>query len=102
MAKSKGRRKGKSFTLPLAVVAGFGPLAGQMVYGYKTGRGIEGIGHYALAALTGFDSQTGSFGVGRMSKGLFPIIGGLLVHKLAGKLGINRALGQAGIPFVRI
>jgi hypothetical protein len=26
----------------------------------------------------------------------------LLVHKLAGKLGINRALGQAGIPFVRI
>lgn len=98
----KRKRRKAQMTLPVAVIAGFTPLLGQAVYGYKTGRGIEGIGHYTLAALTGFDSSNGSFAASRMTKGLLPIIGGLMVHKVAGKLGINRALGRAGIPYIRI
>jgi hypothetical protein len=96
------RRRKAGMTLPVAVIAGFTPLLGQALYGYKTGRGLEGIGHYTLASLTGFDSSNGSFSMARMNNGLFPILGGLLVHKLAGKLGVNRALANAHIPFIRI
>ena len=39
-----------------------------------------------------------------LSKGLYTkmMLGGLAVHWLAGKLGLNRALGRAKIPLIRV
>jgi hypothetical protein len=38
----------------------------------------------------------------RLRYGLLPVALGLGVHKIAGSLGINRMLSQAGIPLIRI
>jgi len=37
-----------------------------------------------------------------MRLGLMPLAVGVLVHKVAGRLGINRAIASTGIPFIRI
>ena len=101
MAKKKARRHSKGFTLPLAVVLGFVPIALHARDDLSTG-GVASLGDGMIRRLTGF----GSIGSGKtwepkyLWQGLFPILGGIMVHKLAGKLGVNRAL--SGIPFIRI
>lgn len=102
VVKVRSRRKA-GFTLPLAAIAGFGPLAGQIYFGYKTGRGLEGMIHYGVAALTGYDTDGGPWQpMYAVKNGLGPIILGVMVHKLASKLGVNRTLAGAGVPWIRI
>ncbi len=98
--------RAKKITIPLAVVAGF---ASPIIRTYQHGRdfGIAGeegaiaefsrimIGINPLKTPVAFESF-------RLRYGLLPVMLGLGVHKLAGYLGINRMLSQAGIPVVRI
>jgi hypothetical protein len=37
-----------------------------------------------------------------LMQGVGPIVVGVFVHKLASKLGINRGLARAGVPFLRV
>lgn len=99
--KTKSRRRGGGFTLPLAVVGGFAPLAIHAVDDYRVG-GITHVGRGLSCRLTGYRVDTGKWEPGWLMQGIVPILGGLFVHKLAGKMGVNRALANAGIPFVRI
>jgi hypothetical protein len=93
-------------TLPLAVLAGFTPLAYSVYkgavstdpnYGGLKGALREGAQQFGIDPMVG-----GSINFSQTLRGLSPIIGGILVHKLASKFGINRAIARAGIPFVRI
>ena len=95
------RRSKAGFTLPLAVVGGFAPLAVHALDDYQVG-GLPHLGKGLAVRTTGYMIDTGKFEWSYLGQGLFPILAGLLVHKVAGKLGVNRTLARAGIPFVRI
>jgi len=109
MAKAKRHHSRKSFTLPLAVVGGFAPLViGTVQHGLWNGWVGSGdtAMDYAMRALTGFDPNHlgygGTWNPRNMLSGTIPIVAGIAVHKLASRLGINRALGQMRIPLIRI
>jgi len=103
VASKKKRRSSRrgNFTIPLAVVGGFAPLAGLVINGFRTG-GIE----YGLKELstysTGYIPQENRWSWPHLARGMGPVVAGMLVHKVAGKLGVNRALGAAGVPWLRV
>ena len=102
----RGNRKKAKMTIPLAMVAGLvgGPIAATLSakdrFGGDWMKGIVWEG----GALAGYDTDTQRWaGLSQMKKaGYAPMIAGFGVHWLAGKLGVNRMLGRAGIPFIRI
>lgn len=100
MARRKRNHSKRKFTLPLAVVGGFMPLI-TGIWARKD-FGFAQIGQFILSSQTGFDWD-GGFHPASLKYGLVPELGGFLVHWLVGgKLGVNRMLGKAGIPIVRI
>ena len=99
MAK-KTKKRGKSFTLPLAVLAGLGPGIGQL---WKAkDYGFQQVFNVAARDYIGYDADTNKMTGAYLGYGLLPLVAGFLVHVVAGKVGINRALGRAGIPILRI
>lgn len=101
MATKKGKRRGNGgIKLPLAVVAGFAPLA-MNVYSVS-GQGVQRMMWMGTQALTGYDTDAHKWWAPNLNKGATPILIGMFIHKLASRLGINRALGSMGIPVVRI
>jgi len=102
MATRNKKRNGKrGFTISAAIVAGMAAPAVKL-WEARSG-GISGVAREAGRILTGFDFWNGTFNFGTMRYGLLPIVGGLAVHWLVGqKLGLNRVLGRAGIPFIRL
>lgn len=102
--KKKARRRAK-MTLPLAMIAPLGMLGVKTV---QTGVNdpLEGV-NYLTGALTGYrpdwkEKGWKPFHFERLKSGTIPILMGLLVHKLAGATGVNRALGRARVPWLRI
>lgn len=103
-AKPKRHHK-RSFTIPLAVVAGFTPLVTRFAANALHGEGIDYAGKRALEDLTGYRVEDGKWSLGgdhTAKYGLYPIAAGLGVHWIASKLGVNRMLGRMGVPLVRI
>ena len=106
IGRSYGRRGKRKFTLPLAIVAGFASPIGRTYSHFQTNgfMGPEGaIGEFSRI-MTGFnpyDSAVGFQGY-RLRYGLVPVLVGFGIHKLAGMVGINRMLANAGIPVIRI
>jgi len=102
MAKRKyNRRRKKSFTIPIAVVGGMMPASYYIVDGASK-YGIKNIPARLSIATTGYNPETGRWGMGYLVKFMGPVLLGAGIHKVAGKLGINRALGRAGLPWIRI
>lgn len=102
MAKGKKRRQAKpGMTVSLAVIAGLLPLANQAIQGFREG-GIKRVGDRVCSSLTGYDPAVGRWEAAYLKNGLLPILLGVGVHKLAGKVGVNRAIANAGIPFLRV
>lgn len=95
------RRSRAGFTVPLAVLAGFAPLVSWGIVDMKAG-GVKQLSGGLCARLTGYNPGDGKWNSYWLMQGAAPIVLGILAHKLAGKLGVNRALGRSGIPFVRI
>ena len=100
MAKSPKHRRPK-FTISAAVVAGFMPLVSRAITGFQ-GNGWYGAGDGVLSGLTGYSTFDKKWHGDVMAANLGPIVAGVVIHKLAGKLGVNGALARAGIPFLRI
>ena len=99
MARSKRKTvRRKRFTIPLAVVGGMLPVATGV---WNRRSNPTAMSNYLQSGFTGV-SQDGGFNVANLRLGLFPILAGFLMHTLASKLGVNRALGRSGVPFVRI
>lgn len=99
---SRGRRSRK-FTIPIAVVAGLVPTVMEgkrLMDAYGT---ISGFPIGVVSGLTGYNIREANWNWTRLKAGLFPMIGGMLVHNILGnRLGINRALSAAGIPVIRL
>ena len=110
MAKAKAKRRNgkKRLTIPLMVVAGFIPGVTE-VYAHRA-EGMEGVGAAASRIYLGY-AGTNRFGYNDtigfhpylLRYGTLPIVVGAALHWLLGtKLGINRAIARAGIPFIRV
>jgi len=106
IAKPRRRRKQK-MTIPLGIVAPVGIVTAKSVaYGFEhEGRisvQLERTADMATMAMTGYSPLSGDFDYRRMQWGAFPMLVGLVAHKVAQKFGLNRSLANAGIPLIRI
>lgn len=100
--KAVSRRRRAQFTLPVASLLGFAPLAYDVYDGYKRG-GLPGVMQHGVRDLTGWDTGTNSFRPVFLLRGLGPIIAGMMIHKfVGGRLGVNASLARAGVPFIRL
>jgi len=102
MGRRKRGRRNYSMTIPLAPVIGLvAGLAKPAALAYHGD--LEGAAYIALENYTGFDIA-GGFDIERLKRGLLPLVMGLLVHKFVGgpPLNLNRVLGRAKVPFIRI
>lgn len=102
MAKKKRSRRSKSMTLPLAIVAPLGMYVVER--GQDLANGVEPslVGDRVVQHFTGYSIKANNFDWPRLKQGLLPVTVGILVHKMAGRLGINRAIASAGIPYIRV
>lgn len=98
---AKRRYHRPKFTVSAAVVGGMIPLVGRAITGFQ-GNGLYGAGDGILSGLTGYSTFDKKWHADIMAANLGPLVAGVLVHKMAGRLGINRAIAKAGIPVVRI
>lgn len=107
MAKKKSKRK-RQFTIPIAVVAGatagvFIPPPGRQWSPLTAA--MKGDFNRAMSSLlmnyTGYNTDNNQWNIMNARGLLLAIVGGVS-HKVASVLGINRALGQARVPFLRI
>ena len=102
MARTKRTHRRAGFTLPIAVVAGFVPLVTDIVNTVKSG-GWQSVGDVIVGDFIGYHPTTGQWNFADVKDGLVPIGLGILVHKfVGGMLGVNRYLGRARIPIIRI
>lgn len=101
MAKKKSRRRRNRFTLPISVVA---PVAyvGYNTFLYAVNQGpdvaLDKLGYW----FTGYSVKNADWNWTRMKGGLFPVLAGAIVHKVANIFGLNRMIARAGVPLIRI
>jgi hypothetical protein len=101
MAKTKTRHGKKQFTIPIAIVAGLAPGAATTYQGFKAG-GAKGALQELAGCMIGFDDYSHTWNFAKTRWGLQPLIGGMIIHKIASMVGLNKAIAAAGIPFIRI
>jgi len=107
MAKKKRSYRRKT-TIPMAAVGGalagvFMPPAGWSHSAFQLlmeGK-FEDAAKNLIANYTGFNPYDGTWDIMR-ARGLQAAIIGIVAHKVASWLGVNRALGRARIPLIRI
>lgn len=99
--KRHGSRK---MTLPIGPIAGIAGALMPAINAGMAGRltGPDSALSWATALMTGYDDQTRQFNWQLLARGWTPIIAGFAAHKLAGMLGVNRALGSAHVPLIRV
>lgn len=90
----------RKFTIPVALVGGVvGMPAVQRGVSNLLAGDINGLMRN-LSQIVGVDQ--GKFNPERLKENLVPLAIGVGVHIAARKLGVNRMLGQAGVPILRI
>jgi len=85
----------------MAVVAGLIPVVTRTAANIQT-LGWKSALNSTGSWFTGYDANTGKWSAKNFIYGAVPVIVGMIVHKVAGKLGVNRALASSGIPFIRV
>lgn len=100
--KAKRRAK-KKFTIPITMAVPTAMVGIGAIQDFQK-LGASEAGDRFLGHMTGFRVRPGnpSFMFERLKYGLLPIMAGMVAHKVAGKLGINKAMASAGIPIIRI
>lgn len=101
----KSKRRGrKKMTLPITLIA---PLALTGVKTIQESMRVSPVfgANHLIGAMTGVRPDAKEYGwktfdFKRMNDGAIPIGLGILVHKMAGP--VNRALGRAGVPWIRL
>ena len=100
---AKARRASSKMTIPLGLVAGLGASVGRPL---KTlidnPSNVELAMNQLIEGYTGFYPADGSWDMNRLKFGLYPLIAGAMAHKIAGMVGVNRALGKAKVPYLRV
>jgi len=104
----KKRSYRRKITIPMAAVGG--ALAGVFIeprsgvgtpFGEIMNGNIDRAFRILIENYTGFQPTTGQWNI-MNAKGLHAAIIGIVAHKVASWLGVNRALGRAKIPLIRI
>jgi len=113
------KKRAKTLTIPIAPTLGLaagisptlfgfqgsqGPIRGAIWHFQNTGpaAGLKEFVRIGSMTFTGYDPE-GFEPFGKyLGKGLAPILIGFAVHWLASKLGVNRMLGAAKVPILRI
>jgi hypothetical protein len=101
--RPRARHKAKT-GISLAILAGFAPTAGYAIEGFRRGgeAGItEGIARIVVR-LTGYSITESKWHGGELVKGWAPVLMGVLAHKAANKLGVNRYVRKATMGFISI
>ena len=101
--KAKHHKKA-GITIPVAALAGFAPLGfGLWNAGKRAMAGdTAGATQEMVIRTTGYNTDDKEFHGDVFLQTYGPILAGILVHQLASKLGVNRALAKAGVPFLRV
>ena len=97
----KRRHSRPKMTIPLAVLGGFVPTAAAAVETAKAQGPLGGLKMVGMR-MTGYNPWVGKWYASEMAAGWIPLLTGIFAHKLANRLGINRAIARAGVPLVRI
>jgi len=97
MAKrSKKGRRAKKMTIPLSVAAPLGLAAFWTFQNLSRGDYTQ-----VRQDFTGVGADN-KFAVQNLMPMYAPLAAGIVVHKIAGKVGVNKVIAQAGIPFIRV
>lgn len=103
----RSRRRG-STTIPIAAVGGAvaglftrPPGEGNSAFEFAMAGNWQWAMNEAIYSYTGFHPVSGKWDITK-AVGLQAAIIGALVHWVAGKFGVNRALGRAKVPMLRI
>ena len=99
--RSAGVSRHKKFTLPIAPIAGIAYALTPPLLNIVNGQFEAGVDSM-LWRFTGFSRTTGKFELAGLMQGFLPIAAGMIAHKAAGILGINRMLASSGVPIVRV
>lgn len=103
MAGSKKKaKKRRGFTLPVAALAGVGVAVGHVIGAVKSSGLEKALRVQVPKSFLGYNPENGEWGAGYWSQGLGPMVLGFATHFLASKLGVNRMLGQARVPIIRV
>lgn len=100
-AKRKSYKK-RGFNIPVALIAGFAPAAGNILREAKASGWSRALQVQVPKSFLGYNPDDGSWGTQYWNQGLTGIMIGTGVHILASKLGLNRRLAAAKIPLLRI
>lgn len=91
----------RSKRISLAVVAGLVPAASHAIDQLRYNSPADAA-KSLLNDFTGYNAWNNQWNWQGMKRGLLPAMLGVGVHKAANKFGINRALRDAGIPWICI
>lgn len=104
LARRRPRRRAAWYQkvhIPIAIVAGFMPVTKDAIDLYMGG-GFRNVARYLPKRFVPYDAMTNKWTFDKFMVGTGSILLGVLAHKLiGGKLGLNKALAQAGVPFIR-
>ena len=113
MAKKKRRytrrrtkkRRPRKKKIPLApvfgLVAGLAEPVGNIIAD-PSAESIKGSLNHLGVIYTGYNAIEGRWQLGMLAKGLGPLVGGILVHKIAGALGVNRVFSNLPSPLNKL
>lgn len=107
--KKKGNKNRKrKFTIPIAptigLFAGLASPSGISVIDHAQRGEWDAIPRRLSRNYLGYAVEDGTWALGELKQGLLPLILGVLIHKFVGgsPLNLNRALGRAGVPILRL
>lgn len=104
VTRSRSRSRTKP-SLSLAMIAGLAPTLAFAYEGFKLPGdqgGLVEAAHRTTMRLTGYEWKNNTWDFNQLALGVGPLLIGGIVHKLAGKTGINRQLKQATMGFISI
>ena len=96
MARYRHKHHRGKATIPIAIAA---PVASVVISGGKAL--MDGHTDWVVTGLTGYGPD-GKFHAESLIGTYAPIAAGMVVHYAASRFGINRALGRAKVPLIRI
>ena len=103
MAKTKvvRRRRNGGIKIPLALIGGFLPYLNFLREGHKDA-GWDGVMKRA-PQIVGYSGYTKKWSFNNfITSGAPGLLIGAIIHKVASRFGVNRAIANMGVPFIRI
>jgi hypothetical protein len=95
----KHRHGSGKTTIPIAIAV---PLAAVAIGTAKNLMNGQAGRDVVLEQFSGYDGQGHWVGTSAMFQVYGPIAAGFAAHYIASKVGVNRALGRAKVPMIRI